>query len=529
MQGTKSKAFLYATIVALGGFIFGLDAAVISGTIGYITQEFGLTALQQGSVVGSAALGVLVALPFAGYACNAFGRKRTLQIIAALYVFSALCSALAPSFVTLVAARFIGGLAFSSISVSSMYIGEIAPPHMRGKLVSMTQINIVVGLSAAYFVNYLIQSLAGSGADWVSAIGLDVHTWRWMLGTEVLPALLWLGMLSIIPLSPAWLIYRGRKEEASQTLAKLLPAADVPEAVREMEASLGSDGAEQPAMEQLKEIFSPAMRTILIIGVTMGIVQQATGINAILFYAPTVFEQLGIGTDAAFMQAIWVGLTGIFFTVLAILLVDRLGRRPIILGGLLWIALSLALCAYGFSSARYNITDQAITEMAEVPGVEKLRGLVGQEFTSDIAFKDAVSDLLGVKVARENSSILLEKSGTLPAILILIGILSFIAAFHFSVGPLMWVLFSEIFPISIRGIAIPFFTLITSITSYFVQQFFPWQLETMGGTAIFLFYASMVTIGMIILWFYLVETKNMTIEEIQALLIRLEKKVEEST
>jgi MFS family permease len=290
-----------------------------------------------------------------------------------------------------------------------------------------------------------------------------------------------------------------------------------------MEASLGSDGTEQSAMEQLKEIFSPAMRTILIIGVTMGIVQQATGINAILFYAPTVFEQLGIGTDAAFMQAIWVGLTGIFFTVLAILLVDRLGRRPIILGGLLWIALSLALCAYGFSSARYNITDQAITEMAEVPGVEKLRELVGQEFTSDITFKNAVSDLLGEKVARENSSILLEKSGTLPAILILIGILSFIAAFHFSVGPLMWVLFSEIFPISIRGIAIPFFTLITSITSYFVQQFFPWQLETMGGTAIFLFYASMVTIGMIILWFYLVETKNMTIEEIQALLIRPEK------
>ena len=156
MGAQKNRAFTYAIIVAIGGFIFGLDAALISGTVNFISQEFGLTDLQLGTAVSAPALGVLLALPFAGYACNQFGRKRTLQIVAILYLFSAIASALAPNYLTLVIARFIGGLAFSSISLASMYIGEIAPPKLRGKLVSMTQINIVVGLSTAYFINYLI-------------------------------------------------------------------------------------------------------------------------------------------------------------------------------------------------------------------------------------------------------------------------------------------------------------------------------------------------------------------------------------
>lgn len=516
MNSFQKNAFSYATIVAMGGFIFGLDAALISGTVKYLIQEFGLTDLQLGTVVSASGLGVFLALPLAGYASNQLGRKKTLQIIAALYLISAVSSALAPSYWTLVAARFIGGLAFSSITLASMYIGEIAPPQLRGKLVSMTQINIVVGLSAAYFINYFILQLTNSDATWVQNIGLKEHTWRWMLAAETLPALIWFGLLLLIPKSPSWLVYQERIEEAKAALVKLLPANEIPQQIEEMQTSIANSPDDLSIGSQLKEVFSKPMRVIFIVAITIAIAQQSTGINAILFYAPTVFEQIGMGTDAAFMQSIWIGLTSVFFTVLSLLLIDKIGRRPMILWGMLWIILSLGLCSYTFKNARYAITEQAITEMTEFPNATKLQALVGTEFKSDIEFKQAIKETIGEEHAREYSSLLLQKGTKMNAMLILFGILSFIAAFHFSVGPIMWVLFSELFPIALRGIAIPFFALVTSLVSYLVQQFFPWQLSTMGGSSVFLFYAVTVSIGLLILYRYLPETKNMSIEEIQA-------------
>jgi SP family arabinose:H+ symporter-like MFS transporter len=515
MSSFKTNALIYSTIVAIGGFIFGLDAALISGTVRFLEQEFLLTELQLGTVVSAPILGVLVALPFAGYIANGFGRKRAIQLVAVLYLVSAIASALAPDYWTLVAARFLGGLAFSSISLASMYIGEIAPPKLRGKLVSMTQINIVIGLSTAYFINYLILQSTESGATWVHSLGLDKNTWRWMLGSEILPALVWLVLLCVIPESPYWLVYRDRVDDARSKLRKLMPSEDISHHVDEMQASLHTGTEDRSALTQLKEIFGKPMRVTFIIAMTIAIAQQATGINAILFYAPTVIEQLGIGTDAAFQQAIWIGLTSIVFTVAGLLLVDRLGRRPLIIGGMVWIILSLGICYFGFKSARYALSVQAISELADVDDSERLRPLIGVEYESDIAFKDAVIDVIGEADAREHSSVLLQKSAKMNASLILFGILSFIGAFHFSVGPVMWVLFSEIFPISLRGIAIPFFTLATSLTSYFVQLFFPWQLANMGITTIFLTYAGFVAVGLVILYFYLRETKNMSIEEIQ--------------
>lgn len=511
----KKHAFTYSTIVAIGGLIFGLDAALISGTVNYIVQEFGLTDLQLGMAVSAPGLGVLLALPVAGYAANVLGRKKSLQIIAALYLISAISSALAPSFLTLVAARFLGGLAFSSITLASMYIGEIAPAKWRGKLVSMTQINIVIGLSAAYFINYLILQATNSGATWVETLGIKQYTWRWMLGSEILPALIWLGLLFFIPKSPSWLLYKGRVEEAKNTLRKLIPESEIPHKVEEMQQSLEKSDQNRSIGTQLKEIFSKPMRLILVIGITIAIVQQATGINAVLFYAPTIFEQLGIGTDAAFMQAIWIGLTSVIFTVLSLLLIDKVGRRPMIIWGLIWIIASLGICSYGFKTARYNMTSEAIAELKDLPNADRLNTLIGTEFQSDTEFKKALKETLGENDSRTYSSQLLQKGATMNTTLILIGILSFIAAFHFSVGPIMWVLFSEIFPISLRGIAIPLFALISSLVNYLVQQFFPWQLTTMGGSAIFLTYAILVAIGLVILYRVLPETKNMTIEEIE--------------
>lgn len=516
MSNHERNALLYATIVSLGGFLFGLDAALIAGTTDLLTTEFGLSAIEVGTVVSAPALGVLFALPFAGFACNHFGRKVTLITIAVLYIVSAVCSAIAPSYLALVSARFLGGLAFSSISIASMYIGEIAPPSWRGKLVSMTQINIVFGLSAAYFINYLIFQGVSSEAPWALSLGVDDSPWRWMLGSEIPFAAAWLGMLAIIPESPSWLVVQNRGEEAGRVLSRVLPPEKADTHLREMHASVAASTASRSLWSQLIELFSPSMRLTVLIASTIAIAQQSTGINAILFYAPTVFQQLGVGQDAAFAQAIWVGLTSVVFTVLGLLLVDRLGRRPLIIWGMLWIVASLGLCAYLFAEARYELSEDAIASLEDAEVGAQLAGLAGVEYASDLAFKTALVDALGAESAQGQQSVLLQKAARLNAGMLLFGILSFIGAFHFSVGPVMWVLFSEIFPTSTRAIAIPIFTILTSVTNYLVQQFFPWQLENMGMSAIFLSYAGTVLVGLVVLYFTLPETKNLTIEEVRA-------------
>ncbi|MEM6770744.1 MAG: MFS transporter [Bacteroidota bacterium] len=507
-----AKAFKYAAIVALGGFVFGLDAAVISGTVKFITAEFGLSDLEVGTVVSAPGFGVLFALPLASYLSDRIGRKRMLQFIAITYLVSAIGSALAPTFFTLVAARFLGGLAFTSLSLASMYIGEIAPPEARGKLVGMNQINIVVGLSAAYFVNYLLVRQA-------DALQLGDDVWRYMLASEIVPALLWLILLFTIPASPRWLMLRNRRQEAEGVLQRLLPPAAVPGAIAEIEASLADNGPKLSFAAQARELFTPQLRKVFWIGLIFAIVQQTTGINAILFYAPTVFEQLGIGEDAAFSQALWIGLTGLVFTVLALVLIDRLGRRPMTVFGLLWAVVSLAVCAYGFHSADYVLTETTLSTLTDIPEVAKLSQLQDVVYASDISFKAALEEQLGTTAARAHEGAILQAAANLPSTLILVGILSFIAAFHFSVGPIMWIVFSEVFPTRIRSIAIPAFAFVTSIVSYLTQQFFPWQLANMGARDIFLFYAITSAVGLVLLFWLLPETKHKTIEQIEAELV----------
>lgn len=516
MSSFKKNAFFYSTIVALGGFVFGLDAALISGAFKFITAEFNLNEWQVGALGFGPGIGVIVALPLAAWSSNKFGRKATLKIIAALYLISALGSAFAPSFTTLFLARLLGGLAFSSITLGAMYIGEIAPAEYRGKLVSMTQINIVIGLTAAYFINYWLLSVTNSDANWVATLGIKEYTWRWMLGIEIIPALIWFGLLFLVPRSPAWLVYKGKYKEAESTLAKVIPLTEIETNITEMKQSVAQSNDDRSIGAQLSEVFSKPMRIVLIVALTMAIVQQVTGINAILTYAPTVIEQLGLGTDASFMSAIWIGVVSVIFTILSLILIDKLGRRPMMIWGLIWVVLSLGICAYGFGSAKYQLTEEAIVEMQKtIPEATKLTALIGKEYANDIEFKEAVKTVVGEISARDNSSAFLQNAASINSVLILIGILSFIAAFHFSVGPILWVLLSEIFPISLRGIAIPFFALISSVISALTQFFFPWQLANMGASSIFIFYGGLVTLGLLILMKFLPETKNMTIEEIQ--------------
>lgn len=515
MNGQGKSVFFCAIVVAFGGFVFGLDAALISGTVKFITAEFGLSDLQVGMVVSSPGFGVLFALLVTGWFCNKYGRRQTLLVIAFLYIFSAVASVLSTSFEMLVAARFLGGLAFTSLSVAAMYIGEIAPPKMRGKLVTMIQINIVIGLSTAYFANYLILQISQMESSWVSTLGIDVYIWRWMLGVEIIPAIIWFVLLFAVPRSPRWLFTQNRMKEARQVLQHFMDNVEAEKEMHLIQKSIDEDGAKKSSMDAFKMLFSTRIRRASIIGLTFAIVQQVTGINAIMFYAPTVFEQVGMGTDAAFFQAIIVGLVSVAFTVAAVFLVDRLGRRPLVIVGLATATISLALCYLGFEQATYSLSVEATNQFASEHGLANIAQLGGQVYHSDIEFKQGLESVIGYEDMRSHSGQLLQLASNLNGTLILAGIMGFIASFHFSIGPIMWVLFSEIFPTVVRGIAIPVFAFLASIVSYLVQQFFPWQLSHMGAANIFLFYAVCGLVGFIIMFKIMPETKNKSIEEIE--------------
>ncbi|MCL1065642.1 MFS transporter [Shewanella olleyana] len=524
---TRSHSVLYcALVVALGGFIFGLDAALISGTVRFVTNEFGLSDLQVGTVVSAPGFGVIFALMVTGFICDKIGRKQTLVIISFIYIISAVMSVLATSFESLVIARFIGGLAFTSLSVAAMYIGEIAPSHLRGKLVSIIQINIVVGLSIAYFANYAILEFSESQHPLVSTLGLDIYTWRWMLGIEILPAVIWFCLLLNVPQSPRWLVMKQKDKKARKIIKQFNQLANrgihsdeqCEQEIADIKASLNNHQGKQTLFELFKSLFDTKVRSAMIIALTIAVVQQITGINAIMFYAPTVFEQLGIGTDAAFFQAVIVGLVSIIFTIVAILLIDRLGRRPLVIWGLATATISLFACYWGFSQATYTLNEMQISELIEQHSLVDISSMANIIYQSDVEFKDALINLMGASEAKLYESQLLQSAANINVNLIIAGVIGFIAAFHFSIGPIMWVLFSEIFPTHIRGIAIPVFAFIASFVSYLVQQFFPWQLSVFGADEIFLFYAICGAIGFVLLYKIMPETKNKSIEDIANLL-----------
>ncbi|MBT8095325.1 MAG: sugar porter family MFS transporter, partial [Gammaproteobacteria bacterium] len=354
MATANRFSILVALIVALGGFLMGFDASVISGVVGFIETEFALTKIQLGWSVASLTLTATLAMMLAGPISDRVGRRPVLKVAALLFAVSAVWSALAPDFISLVMARMLGGLGVgAALIIAPMYIAEIAPPAQRGRMVSFNQLNIVLGISIAFFSNYLILRLGQSGLEWAGALGLDAHPWRWMLGVESLPAVIYFFALFLVPESPRWLAMQGRRDEALAVFAKASDEATAKANLAAVEQSLHD--ADSAAKLPLKELFAPAMRLVLTIGVSVAILQQITGINSVFFYAPMIFEQSGVGTDAAFMQAVLVGIVNLVFTVTAMLLIDRLGRRPLLGFGLAGIAVCMFLLSYGFGSATYTL------------------------------------------------------------------------------------------------------------------------------------------------------------------------------
>ena len=455
-------------IVALGGFLMGFDASVISGVVGFIELEFNLTKIQLGWSVASLTLTATLAMMMAGPLSDRIGRRPVLKIAAALFAVSAILSAIAPSFLLLIIARMIGGFGVgAALIIAPMYIAEIAPAEVRGRMVSFNQLNIVIGISVAFFSNYVILTLGQSDLVWAESLRLGDWNWRWMLGVETLPAILYFFALLAVPESPRWLAMRGREEEALRVLEKVSGPEQAQSDLAVVRDSLSDETRNKNA--SIKQLFQPAMKLTLTIGIAVAILQQITGINSVFFYAPMIFEQSGVGTDAAFMQAVMVGVVNLVFTIIAMSLIDRIGRRPLLCVGLAGIAVCMFTLAYGFAAAEYAADGELIS---------------------------------------------------INSTLILFGMLGFVASFAISLGPVMWVLFSELFPNTLRGLAISFVGLINSAVSFGVQLVFPWELENLGNATTFLIYGVFAVAGLFFIMRLLPETKGKTLEELEQILVR---------
>ncbi len=515
MDAGTRYALRLSLIVAFGGFLMGFDASVISGVVPFIEPRFGLNRIELGWAVASLTLTATIAMLGAGPLSDRLGRRPVLRIAAVLFTVSGVISAVAPTFLWLVVARMIGGFGVgAALIIAPMYIAEMAPAALRGRMVSINQLNIVVGISAAFFSNYFILQLGQSDQGLLAPHVQGDAAWRWMLGIETLPAVLYLIALYFIPESPRWLVMHGRESEARKILAR---AGNAPEAGVDLAAVRSSIAERSHRNASPRDLLAPSMRKVLTLGIVVAILQQITGINAVFFYAPMIFEQSGIGTNASFMQAALVGLTNLVFTILAIALIDKLGRRPLLATGLAGIAVSMLLLAYGFGSATYGLAPGALPAGIDPGALVPIEGI---RYDDDVAFRKAVMPLIGLDAWQEHKAVLVAAAIDMNPGLVLAGVLGFVASFALSLGPVMWVLFSELFPNNLRGLAVSVCGLLNSATSFLVQLVFPWELENLGNSATFLVYGLFAVAGLILLFNILPETKGRTLEELEAELVR---------
>ncbi|MEW5901670.1 MAG: sugar porter family MFS transporter [Acidobacteriota bacterium] len=437
MKNTHGYVIFVSVVAAIGGLLFGFDTAIVAGATRYLKDQWALTSLQEGWVVSVVLIGCMFGAGLAGTVSDRIGRKRFMLVSAVLFLVSAVGCALPQNISQFVVFRFVGGLGIGSASIlSPLYIAEIAPALIRGALVSVNQMAIVTGILLAYFVNWIF---AGAGPA----------NWRWMYGTGALPSFVFFILLLRVPESPRWLVKKGREEEARRVLSRVNNL--------EMAASEVQNIKETIMLEKgsLSELFRPGFRKALFIAVVLAIFQQITGINAVLYYAPRIFERAGFERVSAIGQSTIVGLVNMLFTIVAIVLVDRVGRKPLLL-----------IAAAGM-------------------GISQL--------------------LIGAAFRLQNAS----------GELILLVILLYIAFFAMAMGPIVWVVMSEIFPTRLRGSAMAIATVILWVSDFAVTLTFPVIADRMNESTAFWMYAVMCAIDFIFMLLVLPETKGKTLEEIE--------------
>jgi sugar porter (SP) family MFS transporter len=434
-----------AAITATGGLLFGYDTGVISGALLFITKDFApLSSFLQGVIVSVLLVGAVTGAIAGGPLSDRLGRRPVVLLAAIIFAVGAIAAALAPNVLILIFARFILGLGVGLASlIVPLYIAEIAPPDTRGALVSLNQLMITIGILLSYIVGVAFTPIEG---------------WRYMFAVAVVPALiLGIGMFTL-PESPRWLVKNGKLDKARSVLLLSRVEADVETEMQQMEEIERIE--RQQAQVGYKELLAPWIRPALIVGVGLAIFQQITGINTVIYYAPTILEKVGFSAGGAIAAtALGVGAVNVGFTILAVYIVDRVGRRPLLLIGLIGMIVSLGLLGVVFSLGATS-------------------GAAGLLATICLAL--------------------------------------YIASFAISLGPIFWLMISEIYPLNMRGSAMSIAALCNWGSNFIVALIFPVLLATFGGAGSFWLFAVLGIVAWIFVYFMVPETKGRTLEEIEA-------------
>ncbi len=428
-------------VAAIGGFLFGFDTSVISGAIEFIEtpRVFGLDEIQKGWAVSCIIIGCMIGCLLAGKPSALFGRKKMLIMTAFIFFFSTLGCAMSSHFGEFIIFRILAGVAVGSASMlCPVYISEISPPEWRGRMVSFNQLATFTGQALAFVSNNFLSHYGG------------VDNWRYMLGIMIIPTALFGILLFFSPESPRWLVLKNRKAEGLKVLLRVGGAESADRAMAEI-----LESNEKSIAGKFSQLFKGKMRKLMVIGILLAVFQQVTGINVIMYYAPAIFKSAGLGNDSALFQTMIMGLVNLTFTIVSILLIERLGRRLLMLIG------SVGMGVF----------------------------------------------LLAISIAYF--------TGNFTGIIVLVFIMGYLAFFALSLGPIVWVLIGEIFPNHLRSHAVSLSVFTLWAANFLVSFSFPILLVTLKGGFTFLIYAVMCVLCFIFVYRYLVETKGKTLEQIE--------------
>lgn len=438
----SARTFIYITagIAALAGLLFGYDTGVISGAILFIKDQFKLTSGTEQTVVSAVLLGAVIGAALSGAITDRFGRRKVIIVTALLFAIGAIGAALAVNIAMIIFFRLIIGVAIGVASYTApLYISEISPPQVRGALVSLNQLMITCGIVVSYLVDY--------------ALSTGTDQWRWMFGLGAIPALILIVGMTALSESPRWLVSRNRIDEARLVLTHVIPGQNIDEEIRTIQGSLTVNKG------SWKELLQPWVRPALVVGIALAFFQQVTGINTIIYYAPTIFEFAGFGSHkVSILATVGVGVVNVFMTLVAIWFLDRIGRKPLLYIGLTGMAISLFVLGLAFY-------------MPSMSGELKM--------------------------------------------LTVLSVIFYIASFAISLGPIFWLMISEIYPLNIRGRAMSLATVANWGFNMLVASTFLTLIEKLGKAGAFWFYSVLCVFCLIFCYAYVPETKGHSLEEIE--------------
>ncbi|MEC9249482.1 MAG: sugar porter family MFS transporter [Pseudomonadota bacterium] len=449
-------------VATIGGFLFGYDSGVINGTVDGLQQAFNSQSVGTGFNVASMLLGCAAGALIAGRMADIFGRRALLLVSAVFFIVSAWGSGIAGGSAEFVFYRILGGLAVGAASVMApAYISEIAPAHLRGRLTTIQQVAIIAGLFCSFLSNY---SLAGAAGASTEEFWLGFQAWRWMFWVELVPAILFLGCLFLIPESPRFLVLKGKEKEAQAVLTRLFGAESAQAKTAEIRQSLADD--HQPRLTDLIDPAAKRVRPIVWVGIGLATFQQLVGINVIFYYGAVLWQAAGFTESDALLTNVLSGGLSIGAVIIALLLIDRVGRKPLLVIGSIGMTVTLALAAYAFSS-----------------------GQLVEDGTLNL------SDNMGL--------------------LALVAANVYVMFFNFSWGPVMWVMLGEMFPNQIRGSGLAVSGLFQWTSNFAITMTFPIMLASIGLAGAYGFYAVFAAISIAFVLFMVRETRGRELEEME--------------